>query len=338
MSKKKRMDKLNKIATSERRKANSRKKELRAHGFDNFENLSDAKINSIIRTPRAVGRAVEDALRTQGYGKNGLLGQLESEGITLPVAVKEADNRKKEERRKRRLEEKDARKRRRKDSDDVIGKKLGIPQIHVDFIRNEFSPRNYYEYEQSLESMRRQLIDYTMSQLDYHNDINFTDEYGNFVSYIWGSSAKSNNPIKSEMLRDIHALDGSGIVWLYNMMRNGTYFTDDINYDSKGDGKYTKHLYTAHQLLKEALNLPDTGVHDKYGDMMPDGYRHIFRNIESPAFKLYRELFAVEQSNSVNRERKIQEINDKAKNLPVEEFEIYKQLKGRMYDNVFEDN
>ena len=98
MSRKKRTSISDKIATSERRKANSRKKELRAHGFSNFENLSDFKINSIIKTPRAVGKAVEDAIRTRGYGKNGLLGQLEGEGITLPAPVKEAANQRKEER------------------------------------------------------------------------------------------------------------------------------------------------------------------------------------------------------------------------------------------------
>lgn len=325
---------------AEKRKANVRKKELRRYGYTGFETMSDRKINRLINRPSGVGKATEYAMNVGNYGPNSFIGQLEREGIRPPQALLDAVREKELKKQRRRDEEELQRRKRRDSSDDTISKKLGIPQIHIDFIRNEFSPRNYYEFEQSFEAMKQQLIDYTVSQIDYHNDINFTDEHGNFVSYVWGAKADTNNTVKSEMLRDIHALNGAGVVWLYNMMRNGTYFTDDINYDSdpeESDGKYTKHLYTAHQLLKEALDIPDDGVHDKYGDMMPDGYRHIFRSNNSPAFKLYRELFAAERSTSLNKERKIQEINDKAKKLPTLEFELYKQLKARMYDNVFED-
>lgn len=337
MSKAKRKSQAEKIATNARRKANSRRKVLRQYGYTGFETMPDHKINRLINRPSGIAKATDYALNVGNYGPNSLIGQLERAGIKPPQDLLDAVREKEIKKQRRRDEEDRQRRKRRENSDGRISEKLGIPQIHIDFIRNEFSPRNYYEFEESFIAMKQQLIDYTKTQLDYHNDINFTDEHGNFVSYIWGNSAQSNNPVKGDMLEGIHGLKGAGVVWLYNMMRNGTYFTDDINYDSAGDGEHTRHLYTAHQLLQEALNLPDDGVHDKYGDMMPDGYRQIFRSNDSPAFKLYRELFAAEQSNSLNKERKINEINDKAKKLPIEEFEIYKQLKGRMYDNVFDD-
>lgn len=303
-------------------RADARRKELIRHGFSNVGSLSDAEVVENIAAPRVIGKAVQDALNNRKM--NPFLRNMEKLGLDIPQDIRSAIREREAEDNARRATANRERK---------IRSTLRIPEIHVDFLEEKFGARSYDQIEERLEQIHNQLIRFTREQLDRHNMMDGVRMNGDYFTYKWGQF--TDNTVSDTMMDLVTNLKGPGIIWLYGMMQNGTYFTDDINYDSDGDGEHTRFLASAHNILREAYNVPLDGVHKSYGTMLPRQYDETYdeAGVSAEGVVLFnRMVLAMQDENTTDSE--LSAIDAQRHALSKVQQDVYTQLIRRYEEKV----
>lgn len=245
-----------------RNRANARRKVLEELGFRDIENASDELLDTM--RPLGIRRALDDVVRNSKVFKYGPIQKLLDTGVKLPSNVEYMITLKEEHERRM--------KREREREKELRRKYNNLPKIYRDQLYNEGyeTPK---EVDDRITNIKRELEVIIKDGINAHHDIVKDDG----SSYRWGVG--KNNPVEEKMLRALSQLNDVQVIWLMNMYENGTLFSDHINYDSKGDGKHTRYLYSARNIIESAKDVGSDGIHPQYGSVSTGAMKTVFKGM-----------------------------------------------------------
>lgn len=247
-----------------RNRANARRKVLEELGFRDIENASDELLDSM--TPSGIRGALDDVVRNSKVFKHGPIQELLDTGVKLPNSVEYMITL--EEEHQKRMKKQQER------EDELRRKYNNLPKIYRDQMDDE-GYETPQEVDDRIRDIKRELEVIVQQGIDAHHDIVKSDGR----SYRWGVG--TNNTVEEEMFRTLSQLNDIQAIWLMNMYKNGTLFSDFINYDSKGDGKHTRYLYSARNIIESAKDVGSDGVHPQYGSVSMTGMKAVFKGMNT---------------------------------------------------------
>ena len=104
------------------------------------------------------------------------------------------------------------------------------------------------------------------------------------TAYRWGPG--ENNPVQERMEKTLSELNDTQLMWLLSMHENGTWFSDAIDYDSTGDGRHTRYLYSARNILESAKDVGSDGIHPQYGSLSLRSMKNVFKSMSDSEFEM----------------------------------------------------
>lgn len=248
-----------------RNRANARRKVLDELGFRDIEKASDKILDTM--TPSGIRTALDDVVRNSSVFKHGPIQKLLDAGVKLPNSV--------EYQVEREEEHKKLMKRQQEREDELRRSYNNLPKIYRDQLADE-GYETPQEVEDRVRDIKRELNVIVQEGIDAHHDIVRTDDG---TSYRWGTG--TNNPVEEEMFRALSQLNDIQMIWLLNMYKNGTLFSDFVSYESKGDGKHTRYLYSARNIIESAKDVGSDGVHPQYGSLSIVGMKAVFKGMRT---------------------------------------------------------
>lgn len=246
-----------------RNRANARRKVLEELGFRDIENASDELLDTM--RPSGIRRALDDVVRNSKVFKYGPIQKLLDTGVKLPSNVEYMIILKEEHERRM--------KREREREKELRRKYNNLPKIYRDQLEDE-GYETPQEVDDRIRDIKRELEVIVQQGIDAHHDIVRTDDG---TSYRWGTG--TNNTVEEEMFRALSQLNDIQMIWLLNMYKNGTLFSDFVNYESKGDGKHTRYLYSARNIIESAKDVGSDGIHPQYGSLSIVGMKAVFKGM-----------------------------------------------------------
>ena len=245
-------------------RADKRRAVLNELGFQNVDRATDSDLDSL--TPQGIRRAFEEVKQTKKIFRFGPIQDLINMGLDVPVDLRnEIEQHQVEEARKERERQIELAERRKFNN---------LPKIYREqlFAEGYTTPA---EVNDRVRDIKRELHVIVQQGIDAHHDI----VRSNGKSYRWGVG--TNNTVEEEMFRTLSQLTNTQALWLLNMYKNGTLFSDFINYDSKGDGKHTRYLYSARNIIESAKDVGTDGVHPQYGSLTMVGMKAVFKGMNT---------------------------------------------------------
>ena len=241
-----------------RNRANARRKVLEELWFRNIENASDELLDTM--RPSAIRTALDDIVRNATLFKHGPIQELLDAGVKLPQSVEYLITM--EEERKNRM------KREQEREDELRRKYNNLPKIYRDQLEYE-GYKTPQEVEDRIRDIRRELEVIVQEGVNAHHD--------RIHGRRWGTG--TNNTVEEDMFRTLSQLNDIQMIWLLNMYKNGTLFSDFVSYESTGDGKHTRYLYSARNIIESAKDVGSDGIHPQYGSLSIVGMKAVFKGM-----------------------------------------------------------
>ena len=244
-------------------RANARRKLLEELRFRDIDNASDELLDTM--RPTAIRTALDDVIRNSAVFKHGPIKELLDAGVKLPQSVEYLVIL--EEERQNRMKQEQER------EDNLRRRYNNLPKIYRDQLEYE-GYKTPQEVEDRIRDIRRELEIIVQEGIDAHHDIVRTDDG---TTYRWGTG--TNNTVEEDMFRTLSQLNDIQMIWLLNMYKNGTLFSDFVSYESKGDGKHTRYLYSARNIIESAKDVGSDGIHPQYGSLSIVGMKAVFKGM-----------------------------------------------------------
>ena len=250
-------------------RADKRRAVLNELGFQNVDRATDSDLDEL--TPQGIRRAYEEVKETKKIFRFGPIQALIDMGVDVPVDLRnEIERHQVEEARKERERQIELAERRKFNN---------LPKIYREqmFAEGYTTPQ---EVSDRLRDISRELINILKDGIDAHHDI--VKKSG--AAYRWGPGV--NNDVQESMERTLSQLNNTQKMWLLRMYENGTWFSDTIDYDSKGDGKHTRYLYSARNILESAKDVGHDGIHPQYGSLSLQSMKTVFKHMSDSEYEM----------------------------------------------------
>lgn len=236
-------------------------------GFRNIGGLSNEQLDRMIDNPSGLRALVDNIERTGNKPSYGILKDLESKGVRLPVSTTE----KMYETRTRKYFE-----------------RINLAKHYAEDIIFDTGATTPLEIGVEVEALRVKVKDLIKDIIDKHDDIEYTTKTGKHVKFTWG--AKQGRQVRKDVLAMIDVMTGNQIMWLVNMVENGSLLSEEMNYDSNDDGTHTRFLASVRQLVTSAFEVGNDGIHPTYGSMSTQRASMVFRGINEENDELYENM------------------------------------------------
>lgn len=263
-------------------RADKRRAVLNELGFQNVDRATDSDLDEF--TPMGIRRAYEIVVQTKKIFRYGPIQALIDIGVDIPVDMRNEIER---------IQMEEAQKERERQIELAERRKYNnLPKIYREqlFAEGYTTPQ---EVSDRLRDISRELQIVLMRGINAHHDI--VKKSG--AAYRWGPG--ENNPVQERMEKTLSELNNTQKMWLLRMYENGTLFSDTIDYDSTGDGKHTRYLYSARNILESAKDVGHDGIHPHYGTLSIQSMKAVFKHMSDSEYEIPKTFATPEEEKAV---------------------------------------